>query len=58
MATKEQKLKQEIRQLKQEIRQWKETCEIVRDKDIMKSIQISLKQLAQGKGIPLAQLKT
>ena len=42
--------------LKQEIKSWKETCEIVSDKDIMQSIQISLKQIASGKGIPLSQL--
>lgn len=49
MTTKEEKLKQEVKQ-------WKETCEIVSDKDIMKSIQVSLKQIAEGKGIPLSQL--
>ncbi len=49
MESKEQKLKQEIKQ-------WKETCEIMSNKDIMKSIQISLKQIAEGKGIPLSQL--
>jgi hypothetical protein len=42
--------------LRHEIKQWKETCEIVSDRNIMKSIQISLNQIAQGKGIPLAQL--
>jgi hypothetical protein len=42
--------------LKQEVKRWKETCEIVGDKNIMRSIQISLHQIAQGKGIPLAQL--
>ncbi len=42
--------------LKQEIKSWKETCEIVSNKNIMKSIQISLKQIASGKGIPLSQL--
>jgi len=42
--------------MKQEIKQWKETCEIIGDKDIMKSIQISLKQISEGKGIPLSQL--
>lgn len=42
--------------LKQEVKQWKETCEIMCDKDTMESIKISLKQIAQGKGIPLSQL--
>ena len=44
------------RKLKQEIKQWKETCDIVSDKKIMQSIQVSLQQIAQGKGIPLSQL--
>lgn len=42
--------------LKQEVRQWKETCEIMSNKDTMESIKISLKQIAQGKGIPISQL--
>lgn len=42
--------------LKQEIKQWKETCEILNNKEIMKSIAISLKQIAEGKGIPVSQL--
>ena len=42
--------------LKQEIKRWKETCEILSDKNIMKSIQVSLKQIVEGKGIPLSQL--
>ena len=42
--------------LKHEVKKWKETCEILSDKNIMKSIQVSLKQIAQGRGIPLAQL--
>lgn len=37
-------------------RAWKETCEIVGDKVIMQSIQKSLQEIAQGKGIPLSQL--
>ena len=47
--TKEQKLRQEVSS-------WKETCEIMSDKNVMSSIQRSLQQIAQGKGIPLAQL--
>jgi len=46
---KEQKLKHEIKQLR-------ETCEILANKQILKSMAISLRQIAQGKGIPLAQL--
>lgn len=42
--------------LKQEVKQWKETCEIIGDKEVLKSIQVSLKQISQGKGIPLSQL--
>ncbi len=44
------------KELKQEVKQWKETCEIMSDKDIMDSIKISLKQIAQGQGIPVSQL--
>lgn len=43
-------------ELKQEIKQWKETCEILSNKDVINSIKISLKQIAQGKGIPISQL--
>lgn len=42
--------------LKQEIKSWKETCEIVADEKVMQSIKKSLKQIAKGQGIPLAQL--
>lgn len=41
---------------KQEIKSWKETCEILGDREIMKSIQRSLKQISEGKGIPLSKL--
>jgi len=51
----ERKMSKE-KKLKQEIKQWKETCEILSNKDVMKSITISLKQIAKGKGIPLSQL--
>ena len=43
------------KQLKQEAEKWKETYEIFSNKEIMKSIDTSLKQIAQGKGIPLSQ---
>lgn len=42
--------------LEQEVEQWKETCKIVSDRDVMESIQISLRQIVAGKGISLAQL--
>lgn len=41
---------------KQEVKAWKETCEIMSDKKIMQSIQKSLRQIAQGRGIPLSKL--
>ncbi len=44
---------EEIRKLKQECHQWKETCEILADKKIMKSIRKSLIEFAEGKGIKL-----
>ena len=44
------------KKLKQELKAWKETCEIVSDKKIMQSIQVSLQQIAQGQGIPISQL--
>ena len=49
------KISQE-KKLRSEIKKWKETCEVVGDKQIMESIQVSLNQIAQGKGIPLAKL--
>ncbi len=42
--------------LQQEVKSWKETSEILGDKNILKSIQVSLKQIANGKGIPISQL--
>lgn len=42
---------------KQEIKQWKETCEIISNPKTMKSISKSLKEFAEGKGIPLDKLK-
>ncbi|MBA7629437.1 hypothetical protein ES703_36936 [subsurface metagenome] len=53
MVTKKKNMEQKLRQ---EIKSWKETCEIVGDKNIMQSIQKSLQEIAQGKGIPLSQL--
>ena len=42
-----------IRKLKQECHQWKETCEILSNPEIMKSIKQSLIEFAEGKGIKL-----
>ncbi len=42
--------------LKQELRAWKETAEILADRKIMLSIEKSMKQIAEGKGIPASQL--
>ena len=47
---------EEIRRLKQECKQWKETCEVLADKKIIKSITKSLRQFAEGKGIKLKDL--
>lgn len=47
---------EEIRRLKQECHQWKETCEILINPKLRKSITTSLKQFAEGKGIPLDKL--
>jgi hypothetical protein len=45
-----------IKQLKREIKSLKETCEILADKKILGSMQKSLKQISEGKGIPLSKL--
>lgn len=44
------------KKLKQEIKSWKETCEILSNKKLMKSIEKSLKQISKGRGIPLSKL--
>ena len=41
---------------RQEIKQWKETYEIISNQDIMNSIEKSLRQFSEGKGIPLSKL--
>lgn len=46
----------ERKELKQECHQWKETCEVLADPKIRKSITKSLKEFAEGKGIPLDKL--
>lgn len=42
--------------MKQEIKAWRETCEILSNEKIMRSIQKSLKQISEGKEIPLSRL--
>lgn len=53
----EEKLERKIKKLKQEIKQWKETCEILSNPETMKGIMLSLKQISEGKGIPLSKLR-
>ena len=48
---------QQIKELQREIKQWEETCEILRNPKLMKSIKQSLKEFAEGKGIKLEELK-
>ena len=42
--------------LRKERDSWKETALVLGNNDAVKSIQISMKQIAQGQGIPLAKL--
>jgi len=46
----------EIERIKKERDSWKETALIAGDSEVMKSIELSLKQISSGKAIPLAQL--
>ncbi len=46
----------QVKKLKQECHQWKETCEILADPKLMKSITQSLKEFVEGKGIKLNDL--
>lgn len=46
----------QVEELKEENKSLRETCEILSDSDTMKSIEISVKQITQGKFIPLAKL--
>lgn len=56
LAKLDENTRKQIRKLKQECHQWKETCEILADPNIKKSITKSLKQFAEGKGIKLKDL--
>ena len=42
--------------LKKERDSWEETALVLGNNDAVKSIQISMKQIAEGRGIPLAKL--
>ncbi len=42
--------------LRKEAKQWKETCEVLVDPELRKSITKSMKEFAEGKGIPLDKL--
>lgn len=46
----------EIERIKQERDSWKETALVTGDSKVMQSIEKSLKQIASGEAIPLAQL--
>ncbi len=46
----------EIEKIKKERDSWKETALVAGDVKVIQSIEISLKQIASGKAIPLAQL--
>ena len=48
--------KQEIEKIKEERDSWKETALVSADPEVMKSIELSLKQISSGQAIPLAQL--
>ncbi len=42
--------------LRKERDSWKETALVLGDNDAVRSIQVSMKQIAEGQGIPLAKL--
>ena len=42
--------------LRKERDSWKKTASVLGDDDTVKSIQTSMKQIAEGQGIPLARL--
>jgi len=49
-------VKMEIERLRAENRALKETCEILADTDLMQDIKKSMRQIRQGKVIPLSKL--
>lgn len=46
----------EVEKIKKERDSWKETALVAGDSKVMKSIELSLKQISSGKAIPLADL--
>tara|TARA_Y100000310_G_C20407167_1_gene680217 strand:+ start:635 stop:784 length:150 start_codon:yes stop_codon:yes gene_type:complete len=49
-------MEQELEKLEKENEALRETCEVLADEKTMDVIKKSLKQIAEGKGIPLSQL--
>jgi hypothetical protein len=49
-------VKMEIEQLRAENRALKETCEVLADTRLMQDIKKSMRQIRQGKVIPLSKL--
>lgn len=45
-----------LEKLKAENKSLRETCEILADKSLLEEIKLSLKQIKEGKGIPLSRL--
>ena len=54
--TSNQRLAKENKQLRNELDMWKETCDILSNQEIMESINKSLKEFNERKGIPLEKL--
>jgi len=52
----EHKMKTQFKKAKLENKYLRETCEVLADKRILADIQISLRQIREGKGIPLSKL--
>ena len=48
--------KPKIEKIKRENKALKETCEVLADKRILDSINSSLRQIRDGRGIPLSKL--
>ena len=48
--------KMKIEKIKKERDSWKETTLVAGDAKVMESIEVSLKRISSGRGIPLGQL--
>lgn len=48
--------KNKIIKLKEENKILKETCEVLSDERLLKDINLSLKQIREGRGMPLSKL--